>query len=318
MSFKEFPGDRVLVFFDDCEGLVSAMTESLLSQFKLFLYLERDRKLEIALATTARKHDPSVGYAPYEPAKLKNLNELSRQSNGTERACKSAQDVSAQFGNVADEIAKQYVVVFRSSILGEGKEKTFQVYDESGGRLVQSNNITKLCVDSVPPPQPTRWWVWALLVGLPLCAIVGIVIWRLRRREDGMAIESPLEEPMMAPTPSEGSGRTMALDIGIPGRGPTVGWIVGVSGQHVDQTFKLKAGGRTLIGTAADADIVIDDQFMSGKHCEVRYDGNTYRIVDLGSTNGVVLNDKRVIEHDLVDGDTLRLGRTEFRFKSIN
>jgi pSer/pThr/pTyr-binding forkhead associated (FHA) protein len=57
---------------------------------------------------------------------------------------------------------------------------------------------------------------------------------------------------------------------------------------------------------------------MSGKHCEVRYDGNTYKIVDLGSTNGIVLNDKKVRESDLVDGDSFKLGRTEFKFKAIN
>jgi pSer/pThr/pTyr-binding forkhead associated (FHA) protein len=38
---------------------------------------------------------------------------------------------------------------------------------------------------------------------------------------------------------------------------------------------------------------------------------------DLGSTNGIVVNNKKVREHDLVDNDMFRLGRTEFKFKSI-
>ena len=33
--------------------------------------------------------------------------------------------------------------------------------------------------------------------------------------------------------------------------------------------------------------------------------------------NGVIVNDKRVKEHFLVDNDNFRLGRTEFKFKSI-
>ena len=70
-------------------------------------------------------------------------------------------------------------------------------------------------------------------------------------------------------------------------------------------------------GTAADCDIVIEDGFMSARHCEIRKVDGGFKMVDLGATNGVVVNDKRVKEHFLVDNDNFRLGRTEFKFKSI-
>ena len=64
---------------------------------------------------------------------------------------------------------------------------------------------------------------------------------------------------------------------------------------------------------------MVDDQFMSAHHCEVRVEPNgSYKLVDLGSTNGIVVNDKKVREHELVDNDLFRLGRTEFKFKSIS
>ena len=88
-------------------------------------------------------------------------------------------------------------------------------------------------------------------------------------------------------------------------------------GKYADQTFKLKPS-RTLIGTGADCDVKVEDQFMSSHHCEVRFEGGTYKLFDLGSTNGIVVNDKKVREHELVDNDLFRLGRTEFKFKSIS
>jgi pSer/pThr/pTyr-binding forkhead associated (FHA) protein len=57
---------------------------------------------------------------------------------------------------------------------------------------------------------------------------------------------------------------------------------------------------------------------MSSHHCEVRIEPNgSFKMIDLGSTNGIVVNDKKVREHELVDNDQFRLGRTEFKFKSI-
>ena len=261
----------------------------------------------------------TIGYAPFEIAKLKNLNEIAKQSLGTERVCKSAQDVSAQLANAADQIKKQYVALFSSVIAGDGKEHTFQVVDEVGGKSVISENVTKICENHGPPPEKEtpfwkKWWFWLFCVVLPFLLIIILIVRMLGNKEAPMPM--PIEQ---GPAPMESnSNRTMALDLGVlSGKGPTIGWIVGINGKYADQTFKLKPS-RTLLGTAADSDIVIDDSFMSGKHCEVRYDGSNYKIVDLGSTNGVVLNDKKVMEHDLVDGDTVRLGRTEFRFKSIN
>ena len=260
----------------------------------------------------------TVGYAPYDPTKLRNLGEMSKQSNGTSRECKAAQEVSAQFANAADEVKKQYVVLFNSVIAGDSKEHTIQVVNESGGKPVYSNNVTKICVPTEGPvaasnPFWKKWWFWAVLVGLPVIAMIVVLATRKKQPAPMML---PPEAPVEAPG---GANRTMALDIGVIGnKGPTVGWIVGVTGKYTDRTFKLKGGGKTIIGRAADCDILIEDNLMSSKHCEVRYDGQVYRIVDLGSTNGIVLNDKKVREGELVDGDSFKLGSTEFKFKSIN
>jgi pSer/pThr/pTyr-binding forkhead associated (FHA) protein len=42
-----------------------------------------------------------------------------------------------------------------------------------------------------------------------------------------------------------------------------------------------------------------------------------FSLLDKGSTNGVIVNSRRVPIHDLVDNDVFTLGKTDFKFKSI-
>jgi hypothetical protein len=113
-----------------------------------------------------------------------------------------------------------------------------------------------------------------------------------------------------------GKGRTMALDASSSGGGAGgVGWLVPLDGPETGELFQLK--GRCVIGTSSDCDVVVSDPSVSGRHAEFSGGTGGYRISDLGSTNGTFVNDKRVTSSDLVDGDSLRLGRTSFKFKSI-
>ncbi len=72
-----------------------------------------------------------------------------------------------------------------------------------------------------------------------------------------------------------------------------------------------------VIGRGNDADLRIDDPGVSRKHIEIRVEdpqdsGGTPHITvhDLGSTNGVLVNGKRVERATLADGATLRIGNT--------
>ena len=53
---------------------------------------------------------------------------------------------------------------------------------------------------------------------------------------------------------------------------------------------------------------------MSRRHAELRQEGASYWIVDLGSTNGIEVNGRRVKRAKLSDGDTITLGSTEVTF----
>jgi pSer/pThr/pTyr-binding forkhead associated (FHA) protein len=168
-----------------------------------------------------------------------------------------------------------------------------------------------------PPPTPGGsswfWWVLGALFGI---AIIGVLVWALFLRERAEPEPEPMPVAAPAPAPAPTAAKTMAIDIGADNRSPVVGWFVGTSGKVQDKTFKLKAG-RSLLGTADDCDIKIDDNFASSHHCEIRFEYGAYKIVDLGSTNGIVVNEKKVREHELVDNDLLKVGRTELKFKTI-
>lgn len=69
-----------------------------------------------------------------------------------------------------------------------------------------------------------------------------------------------------------------------------------------------------VLGRSREADVRISDVNVSRRHAEVRQEGAGYWVVDLGSTNGIEVNGKRVDRVRLRDGDRLLLGSTEVAF----
>lgn len=112
--------------------------------------------------------------------------------------------------------------------------------------------------------------------------------------------------------------KTMAInldDLAAPKR-RVVGWIVVMVGHQKGTDFRLFEGNN-CIGAAADNDIVITDEYLSSKHASIRFEDNRYDFIDHDSTNHSYLNEKQVSKEELIDNDSIRLGRTEFRFKAL-
>ena len=72
-----------------------------------------------------------------------------------------------------------------------------------------------------------------------------------------------------------------------------------------------------LIGRSRECDLVLPDQNISRRHSELRQKGGNYVIVDLGSTNGVEVNGKRVRSLELKNGDVITMGTTRVRFERL-
>ena len=69
-----------------------------------------------------------------------------------------------------------------------------------------------------------------------------------------------------------------------------------------------------IIGRGDDADVVISDSSISRRHAKIERTGDEYVVVDLGSTNGVLVSGKKTKEKKLKDGDKIQLGRVVMRF----
>ena len=70
----------------------------------------------------------------------------------------------------------------------------------------------------------------------------------------------------------------------------------------------------TVLGRSQGADIHLADPNISRRHAELRQQGTTYWIVDLGSTNGIEVNGARVERAKLEHGDRVTLGESELVF----
>jgi Protein of unknown function (DUF3662)/FHA domain len=81
-----------------------------------------------------------------------------------------------------------------------------------------------------------------------------------------------------------------------------------------DRRYVLE-GPKATIGRSKDADCVLRDPNVSRRHAELRQAGSgDWQIVDLGSTNGVKVNGRRVSSSRLRPGDEVVLGTTTFLF----
>jgi pSer/pThr/pTyr-binding forkhead associated (FHA) protein len=84
-------------------------------------------------------------------------------------------------------------------------------------------------------------------------------------------------------------------------------WIL----QSPEATFRLKSGAIKTVGRAPRADFILDVALVSRLHCRLTAADDRLEVVDLKSTNGTFVNDKRVDKAKLATGDKLRIGRVE-------
>jgi len=74
-------------------------------------------------------------------------------------------------------------------------------------------------------------------------------------------------------------------------------------------------GDSTLIGRHADCNIRVEDATVSSHHARIeKSNDGVWRLIDLGSTNGVFVNGKNVAEIDLESGKEFTLGTHAFEF----
>ena len=84
--------------------------------------------------------------------------------------------------------------------------------------------------------------------------------------------------------------------------------------RYEGKTAVLRSGGG-VIGRSRDCDVVLSDQNVSRRHAEVRPSGGKWIVKDLGSTNGVKVNGRRITgPQSLKPGDSIELGTSTIGF----
>jgi hypothetical protein len=112
----------------------------------------------------------------------------------------------------------------------------------------------------------------------------------------GMAPEA--DEHGAARTPATAGHPDVTVELRIVG-GPR-------DGMHVP----LPPGGSLVFGRGAECDVVVPDMFLSRRHFRVTRGGAQLELLDLGSSNGTLVNGHPVSTVAVKDSDRIQLGRT--------
>jgi hypothetical protein len=114
-------------------------------------------------------------------------------------------------------------------------------------------------------------------------------------------------------TPAVQAGPVQAGPVQTPSE-PPIGELVALEKNRPIKTFPV-AKDRVIIGRLADSDVVVPDPGVSRRHAEVRRQDGRFVLIDLGSTNGTLVNGAAVGEHPLEEGDRIKLGNTVLEFR---
>jgi hypothetical protein len=75
------------------------------------------------------------------------------------------------------------------------------------------------------------------------------------------------------------------------------------------------SGDRVLIGRSRECDVVVSDPNVSRRHIELRRGERGWAAVDLGSTNGMKINGRRLSHAELQPGDRITIGISDLTFE---
>jgi hypothetical protein len=132
---------------------------------------------------------------------------------------------------------------------------------------------------------------------------------REHARDEGYSFVGPLSVTFE----TDGRRRRGDFDVVaniVEGPGGSVGTLVLPDGRRLALSTEP-----VRIGRLPDCLISLSDPQVSRHHAEVRPGHDGYEVVDLGSTNGTLVNGVVIKEHPLHDGDVIVVGGTSIRYE---
>jgi pSer/pThr/pTyr-binding forkhead associated (FHA) protein len=128
---------------------------------------------------------------------------------------------------------------------------------------------------------------------------------------DSTTVMPAWQPPPTAPVGAPGA-ETQPILSAMQGHGPQAQLSVD-SGPDAGNNHR--AGDAALrVGRSPDNDLILRDPATSGHHARVERRGQQFWIVDLGSTNGTLVNGEPVQEKELNHGDRVTIGQNAISF----
>lgn len=214
--------------------------------------------------------------------------------------------------DLVEEVAEE--VVSESHEFNEGLEGSVSVEDLAGEDLGQLPDIAELDdldaavefdadleFNEVDGPSP-----FASIPGEDL---------NFELSNDSLGFDENLDLSAELIDPDDFSGSIDLGNISMEADAPAAMLIRDEGKQGSEAIFPFK-GDKYRIGRAPENNIQIkDDGKVSRYHCELSRRGNQFYLVDLGSSNGTMVNgDSFEGEYKLYGGEELKVGETLFRF----
>ncbi len=101
---------------------------------------------------------------------------------------------------------------------------------------------------------------------------------------------------------------------GVPETCPKTGLLEVAEGTFIGQRFVLSSN-QLVIGRGEICDICLQDSSISRRHAVITRTGRRLMISDRASTNGTYVNGVKIAQHELADGDRIKMGNTVLIFK---
>jgi pSer/pThr/pTyr-binding forkhead associated (FHA) protein len=92
--------------------------------------------------------------------------------------------------------------------------------------------------------------------------------------------------------------------------------LVCMTGPNKGKVYFL-TGKRIILGRGEKADIQILDVKISREHAEISFINNNYIISDLSNQNGIIINDKKILQHSLRENEKIVIGQTVLKYNVI-
>ncbi len=215
---------------------------------------------------------------------------------------------SGQLGAELSGMVREYADAQRYSFMGPLQVNLEQADDlDTGLYRVRSRTLAAEEPPAPPaaPPQDHAGY------GRGPAAPAPGAPWQQQNAAPYGAPPPPTAPPAMPPTPpSVGGGNVRPF----PGAGHTGAatkrWI------EINGVRHQITGNACVLGRSTEADVRVDDPGVSRKHAEIR-PGTPAMVLDLGSTNGIVVDGQHTQRATLRDGSRIVLGSTTIVYRQV-